>query len=180
MPDVYDWQRVADPHAVIHYAVQSLRQGRTVAFPTETGYAVTASGLIPEAVRQLHAEGGNAEPLTLALRGAAEARDWAPALSPLGRRLARRLWPGSVTLIVGGDIEHGLANRLPEEVRARLCIDGKLRLATPEHEALREVLRHLPGPLVMAAPAAEPRRGCRHRGWPAFVHPAGHGRRGQR
>jgi L-threonylcarbamoyladenylate synthase len=64
------------------------------------------------------------------------------------------LWPGPVTLIVGGDIEHGLVSRLPEEVRAPLCHSGRLRLATPQHEALREVLHHLPGPLVMRAPAS--------------------------
>ncbi|MGH7172545.1 MAG: Sua5/YciO/YrdC/YwlC family protein [Gemmataceae bacterium] len=151
MPEVLDWQRVADPQAIVHYAVQSLRQGRTVAFATETGYAVTASALMPEAVRQLPVDADNGEPLTLALRAAAEARDWAPALSPLGRRLARRLWPGPVMLLVGGDIEGGLASRLPEEIRAILCVQGKLSLTTPRHEALREVLRHLPGPLLMAA-----------------------------
>ena len=88
MPELLDWQRVADPHAVIHYAVQSLRQGRTVAFPLETGYSVTASGLVPEAVGRLISDAGNGEALTLAVRGAAEARDWAPAMSPLSRRLA--------------------------------------------------------------------------------------------
>ena len=157
MPELLDWQRVADPQAVIHYAVQSLRQGRTVAFATETGYAVTASGLMPEAVRRLPVCGSGGTcgspvfpELTLALRGAAEARDWAPGLSPLGRRLARRLWPGPVTLLVGGDLERGLASRLPDEVRAGLCVQDTLSLTTPRQEALREVLRHLPGPLVMA------------------------------
>jgi L-threonylcarbamoyladenylate synthase len=158
MPEVLDWQRVADPHAVIHYAVQSLRQGRTVAFPMETGYALTASGLASTAVQKLRAEsvgGGTGvapvfSQLTLLVRGAAEARDWAPGLSALGQRLARRLWPGAVTLIVGGDIERGLASRLPGEVRERLCLDGKLVLTMPRHEALRQVLRGLRGPLVLA------------------------------
>jgi protein-tyrosine phosphatase len=164
MPEVLDWQRVAEPHAVIHYAVQSLQEGRTVAFPTETGYAVTASGLVAGGVRRLPVEGavgtnGSGETpvlpeLTLALRGAAEARDWAPGLSRLGLRLARRLWPGPVTLLVGGEVEHGMASRLPEEVRARLCVQNKLHLAAPRHEALCEVLRHLPGPLVMTAASA--------------------------
>jgi protein-tyrosine phosphatase len=85
----------------------------------------------------------------LAVRGAGEARDWVPAMSPLCQRLARRLWPGPVTLITGGDVERGLASRLPEEVRVPLCHSGQLRLAMPQHEALREVLHHLPGPLVM-------------------------------
>jgi protein-tyrosine-phosphatase/tRNA A37 threonylcarbamoyladenosine synthetase subunit TsaC/SUA5/YrdC len=163
MPEVLDWQRVAEPHAVIHYAVQSLRQGRTVAFPAETGgYTETASGLVVEAVRRLPAEepgGTGVSPvllgLTLALRGAAEARDWAPALSRLGLRLARRLWPGPVTLLASGDVELGLASRLPDEIRARFCVQNALRLAVPRHEALREVLRHLPGPLLMTAASAD-------------------------
>ena len=86
MPEVLDWRRVAEPYAVIHYAVQSLRQGRTVAFPTETGYVLAASGLASEAVRQL-----GDEPPTLALRAAAEAREWAPGMTPLARRLAGRV-----------------------------------------------------------------------------------------
>lgn len=160
MPEVLDWQRIDDPHAIIHYAVQSLRQGRTVAFPSGMGYAVTASGLVPAAVRQLPVDrsGGNSDAqgvpeLMLALRGAGEVRDWMPAMSPLGQRLARRLWPAPVTLIVSGDIDQGLASRLPEEVRGLLCPSGRLRLATPQHEALREVLHQLPGPLLMAVPA---------------------------
>jgi protein-tyrosine-phosphatase/tRNA A37 threonylcarbamoyladenosine synthetase subunit TsaC/SUA5/YrdC len=162
MPEVLDWQRVAEPRAVIHYAVQSLRQGRTVAFATESGYVVTASGLAPEAVRRLPSNGSEetgiaptVPELALVLRSAAEARDWAPQLSRLGLRLARRLWPGSVTLLVRGDIEHGLASRLPQEVRARLCAQQVLQLAAPRHEALREVLRHLPGPLLMATATAD-------------------------
>ncbi|MHB1425600.1 MAG: arsenate reductase/protein-tyrosine-phosphatase family protein [Gemmataceae bacterium] len=148
MPEVIDWQRVADPQAVIQYAVQSLRQGRTIAFPSEAGYTVTASGLVPEAVRRLVSDSDNGAALALAVRGAAEARDWAPAMSPLSRRLARRLWPGPITLIVGG-LERGLTNRLPEQVRMKLCVEGRLQLATPRHEALRQVLRHLPGPLLL-------------------------------
>lgn len=160
MPEVLDWQHVAEPEAIVLYAVQSLRQGRTVAFPSGSGYAVTASGLAAEAVRRLPVNGSaesGAAPvlpeLMLVLRGPAEARDWAPGLSPLGLRLARRLWPGPVTLLVSGDVEYGLASRLLDEVRARLCVQSKLHLAVPCHEALREVLRHLPGPLLMAMAA---------------------------
>ncbi len=153
MSEVLDWRRVADPYAVIHYAVQALHQGRTIAFPSETGYALAASGLVSEAVWKLGANGGKgtSDPLTLAVRGVAEARDWVPTMSPLAQRLARRLWPSPVTLLVGGGIEQGLASRLAEDVRVRLCSSGTLRLATPDHEALREVLRHLPGPLLLGA-----------------------------
>lgn len=149
MPDVLDWQQVADPHAVIQYAVQSLCEARTVAFPSANGYIVTASALASEAVGRLPVY-GEGEALTLVLRSADEVRDWIPDLTPLAQRLVRRLWPRAVILNVGGDIERGLTSRLSGDVRARLCVQGTLRLAMPEHEALREVLRRLPDPFLMA------------------------------
>jgi len=50
----------------------------------------------------------------------------------------------------------GLAARLSAEVREQVCPGGSLRLRTPAHEAVLEVLRHLAGPLVLApAPGGE-------------------------
>jgi protein-tyrosine phosphatase len=153
MPEVVDWQH-ADGREVIRRAVQALGEGHLVAFPTETAYHLAASALRPEAVTALaeHASPGGSLPLMLTVRGAAEALDWAPGLSPLARRLARRCWPGPVTFDVAADLERGLAGRLPEAVRARLCREGTVRLGAPGHDALLHVLGRFPGPLV-AAPA---------------------------
>lgn len=145
MPEIHDWRRVAEPRAVLRYAVQSLRAGRVVAFPTETGYVLSASARRAEAVQRL----GEEAPI-LALRGAAEARDWAPEMTPLAHRLTRRLWPGPVTLRLGGGVERGLAGRLPDEVRHPLCRTGALHLAMPHHPAVREALRYLPDPLLLS------------------------------
>jgi protein-tyrosine phosphatase len=150
MPEILDWQRVPDPVAVVRRAVDALRAGRLVAFPTETGYSVAASGLVPEAVEKLSI-GPAAEPPLLAVGGAAEARDWVPGMSPLGQRLARRLWPGPLTLLFEEGIDRGLAGRLPEPVLLRVCPEGALRLRTPAHETVLEVICHLAGPLVLAA-----------------------------
>src|SRR5690348_15955085 len=101
MPEVLDWRSAADPRPIVHRAAQALAEGEVVAFPTDTVYALAASALIPEAVDKL----GRCKtlpidrPLTLVVRGAGEALDWAPGMSPLGRRLARRCWPGPVTLV---------------------------------------------------------------------------------
>jgi protein-tyrosine-phosphatase len=74
-----------------------------------------------------------------------------PALSSLGRRLARRCWPGPVTLVCRDGVDDGLASRLPEPVRRHVCSDGNLRLCVPQHEALATTLQLLPGPLVLTS-----------------------------
>jgi protein-tyrosine phosphatase len=160
MPEVLDWQR-ADQREIVRRAVQALGEGRLVAFPTETAYHLAASALRPEAVTELGeqtvAAGGR--PLMLAVRGAAEALDWAPGLSPLGRRLARRCWPGPVAFEVADGVAQGLASRLPEAVRRLVCRAGALRLYAPGHEAVLHALHLFPGPLVTAAADGEPTAG---------------------
>ncbi|HEV3262003.1 MAG TPA: Sua5/YciO/YrdC/YwlC family protein [Gemmataceae bacterium] len=153
MPEVLDWQRMANPRSAVHRAVQALRSGRLVAFPTETVYGIAASALVPEAVERLGRSKARADnkPFTLAIGGADEALDWVPGLGRLGRRLARRCWPGPVTLVCTGGVEGGLAGRLTEGVRQRVCPQAALGLRTPAHEAILQVLRALAGALVLTS-----------------------------
>ena len=71
-------------------------------------------------------------------------------MGPLGRRLARRFWPGPLTLECGEGVADGLAGRLPDPVRREVCPSGRLRLCSPAHEAVLAVMRQLAGPLVLA------------------------------
>jgi protein-tyrosine-phosphatase/tRNA A37 threonylcarbamoyladenosine synthetase subunit TsaC/SUA5/YrdC len=154
MPEVFDWQSVADPCAVVRRAVETLRAGGVVAFPMESGYHLAASGLSPAAVAVL-GEGRSddpAAPLPLAVLGAAEARDWAPGLGSLALRLARRCWPGPLILECGPSegVGDGLAGQLPDAVRRAVCLHGKLHLRCPAHEAVLATLEQLAGPLILA------------------------------
>src|SRR5438270_13910376 len=112
MTEVLEWHRAADLPGVVRRAVQALAEGQLVAFPTETVYGLAASALVPEAVERLCQGKGRSEdkPLALAIRGSAEALDWVPQMSPLGRRLARRCWPGPLTLVFADGVEKGLAS----------------------------------------------------------------------
>jgi tRNA threonylcarbamoyl adenosine modification protein (Sua5/YciO/YrdC/YwlC family) len=156
MPEVLDWQS-ADPRVVLQRSVRLLAEGRLVAFPTETAYGVAAWGLSPEAVALLPdvADRGEEPALSVAVRCPADALDWAPAMSSLARRLARRCWPGPVRFVLGPETEQGVASRLPETVRQRVWPGRTLSLCMPGHDALLHTLRLLPGPLVLAGgPAA--------------------------
>jgi protein-tyrosine-phosphatase/tRNA A37 threonylcarbamoyladenosine synthetase subunit TsaC/SUA5/YrdC len=149
MPEVLDW-RNAPPAAVVRHASRALRAGRVVALPTDTTYVLAASGQAPDAVGRLPADTGGLE---VAVRTPAEARDWLPGLGPLGLRLARRCWPGPLTLVQGAG-EEGLAGRLPAPVRERLCPRDLLGVRSPAHRAVLDVLRRVAGP-VLVAPLAD-------------------------
>ncbi len=157
-PMVIDLRRTEDARDVVHRAVQALAEGRAVAFPTETDYVVAASARHVEAVERLRclATERSGEPrLSLALKSADEALDWAPRLSPLGQRLSRRCWPGPVTIIVNDDHPDSLVNRLPPGVRQLIVGSGQLRLRVPGHPMLADCMRMLSGPVVLAEPGGE-------------------------
>jgi L-threonylcarbamoyladenylate synthase len=149
MLEILDWQSVAEPRAVVRRAVETLRAGGCVAFPTESSYALAACALCPEAVRRISGTDKAVGPLAVAVGGLTAARDWVPGLSPLGQRLARRFWPGPLTLLCADGVADGLAGRLPAPVREALAPDGGLRLRTPAHRAILEVLSQFRGPLVL-------------------------------
>jgi len=154
-PMVIDLRRTEDARDVVHRAVQALAEGCCVAFPTETDYVVAASGRRDDAAKRLASivVPRPGEPLlSLALKSADEAIDWAPRISPMGRRLARRCWPGPVSMLVPDNHPESLVHRLPEASRAGVVGDGRLRLRVPGHQLLADCMRMLPGPVMLAEP----------------------------
>jgi L-threonylcarbamoyladenylate synthase len=151
-PERIDLSQADDPRDVVHRAVACLAQGGIVGLATETVSGLTASALQPAAVTKIRQVKGldPTTPLTLLLKGAGEVSDWVPDLSQTGRRLARRAWPGPVTLLFPGPSARALTHRLPPEARHQIFPNGMVALLVPAHPFVREVLRLLPGPLVLS------------------------------
>ncbi|HMB03967.1 MAG TPA: Sua5/YciO/YrdC/YwlC family protein, partial [Isosphaeraceae bacterium] len=151
-PERIDLSQADDPRDVVHRVVACLAQGGVVGLATETASGLAASALQPAAVTKIRQVKGldPATPLTLLLKGAGEVADWVPDLCQTGRRFARRAWPGPVTLLFPGPSARGLTHRLPPEARHRISPDEKVALHVPAHPFVREVLRLLPGPLVLS------------------------------
>ncbi|HEX5136718.1 MAG TPA: L-threonylcarbamoyladenylate synthase [Planctomycetota bacterium] len=127
------------PEAVAR-AAEILRAGGVVAFPTETVYGICADALNPEAVRKLYAVKGRDPEKACAylLAGAEAAERVAPPMPPLARRLATRLWPGPLTLVVPGQKDgESVGLRLPalELPRALADIAGHPLLQTSANRA---------------------------------------------
>jgi tRNA threonylcarbamoyl adenosine modification protein (Sua5/YciO/YrdC/YwlC family) len=152
-PAVIDLQNAEDWRDVVHSAVQTLAEGGVVALPTETVYGLAASALDEDAVGRLLAMKGRVEskPLTLAIKSADEARDYAPDLCPMGRRLARRCWPGPVTLVVDDSHPESLVRQLPPRVRQAVSPQNSIGLRVPGHPMILAVLRMLAGPLTLTS-----------------------------
>jgi len=151
-PLVIEIQTTDDIRDVVHRAVQSLAEGQLVAFPSETIYAIAASALNGTAVERLAEikQRPDDDPFGLAIKSASEALDFAPTMSALAKRLARRCWPGPTRLVLptaGGS----LADRLPEETRKWVCPDGEIGLRVPAHSILLDVLRMTIGPVVLSS-----------------------------
>jgi tRNA threonylcarbamoyl adenosine modification protein (Sua5/YciO/YrdC/YwlC family) len=154
-PMVIDLRRCEDARDVVHRAVEALAAGRSVAFPTETDYVIATSARRGAAVAALSrvAPARPDEPaLALGLKSVDEVLDWAPALPPLARRLARRCWPGPVEMLVADDHAESLVHRLPPASREAIVAHGRLRLRIPGHPMLADCLRMLAGPVVLASP----------------------------
>ena len=144
---------VEDQRDVIHRAVEVLAAGKLVAFPTETVYGIAASALSERAVEALLEAKGRRrnQPLTLAVKSAEEALDYVPGISPLGQRLARRCWPGPVTLVLDDQHPDSATRQLPRAVRAVVAPDETVGLRVPAHPVILSVLRLSAGPLALTS-----------------------------
>jgi protein-tyrosine phosphatase len=153
-PLVIDVRSAEDSRDVVHRAVQALAEGKLVVFPTETVYALAASALNEGAVAQLLAVKRRAEgdkPLTLAVKSADDALDYLPRMNRLALRLARRCWPGPVTLVCPDNHPDSLVKQLPSSVQQAVAPEGLVGLRVPGHETFLDVLRMLAGPVAMTS-----------------------------
>ena len=128
-------------------AVAVLAAGGVVAFPTESVYGLGADATSSAAVERLVAVRGRDEGKPILVLAsdvdmvAAVARD-VPAL---GRRLAARLWPGAVTLVLPA------RDGLPAPLTAGT---GTIGVRVPAHATARELVRRFGRPVT--APSANP------------------------
>jgi L-threonylcarbamoyladenylate synthase len=148
-----------DP-AQIEAAARLLRAGRLVAFPTETVYGLGANALDPEAVARIYAVKRRpaTSPLIVHVASIEMAQSLVAAWPDIAARLARRFWPGPLTLVlpigrVGPGLRPGQAERgsatIPLIVTAGLPTVG---LRMPAHPIALALIRAAGLPL--AAPSA--------------------------
>ena len=94
--------RIEPATAALLNAVEYLRAGELVAFPTETVYGLGADARRDDAVRAIYAAKGrpSGNPLIVHVADLAAAKACAAHWPNLADRLAKQFWPGPLTLIV--------------------------------------------------------------------------------
>jgi L-threonylcarbamoyladenylate synthase len=126
--------------ALVNYVVQRLKSGQVVGVPTDTFYGLAVDPLNLRAVdrvydiksRQRH------KPLSLLVESVDQAEDLAVVDSDF-HILARRFWPGPLTIIVRA------SSRLPLKVTAN---SGNVALRVPAAEVPIAIVRHFGFPIT--------------------------------
>lgn len=150
---VIDLRSADDPRDVVHRVVQALAEGKLVALPTETVYGLAASALHEQAVARLAGSKGRPEshPFALAIKSAENVLDYVPHMPPIAQRLARRCWPGPLTMVLEHDREDSLIRQLPATVQRAVAPTGTVGFRVPAHDLVLAVLRLTAGPLALTS-----------------------------
>ena len=129
----------------IDRAARLLRAGRLVAFPTETVYGLGANALDAEAVARIYAVKGRpaTSPLIVHVASIEMAQSLVANWPELAERLARRFWPGPLTLVLPKQREKQPA--IPDIVTAGLPTVG---LRMPAHPVALALIQAAGVPLA--------------------------------
>src|SRR5579872_6415423 len=126
-------------------AVQALRDGELVVFPTETVYGLGAHAAHPAALRRVFELKGRPQthPLIVHLDSIRFLPRWAREIPPAAQKLAERFWPGPLTLV------------LPRASTVNPLVTGgqdTVAVRVPGHPMAQQLLTALGGGI--AAPSA--------------------------
>lgn len=125
----------------LHEAVERLRAGRVVAFPTETVYGLGADALSPAAIAEVYRLKGRPQhnPLIVHVSGPEMARPLVHEWTEQADLLSRALWPGPLTLVLAK------SSRVPDSVTAG---GPTVALRSPNHPLAMALIMLFDGPLV--------------------------------
>ena len=129
----------------IEEAVEALRAGELVVFPTETVYGLGANASDPAAVRKIfEAKGRPADhPVIVHLDNPRYLHRWVSSMPPVAEKLAAKFWPGPLTLI------------LPKADNVNDVVTGgqdSIGIRVPSHPIAQQLLTAFGGGI--AAPSA--------------------------
>ncbi len=133
------------PQEEIDQAVEALREGEVVAFPTETVYGLGADASNPDAVRKVFELKGRpaTHPLIVHIEHPRALERWALDVPKSAEAFAEKFWPGPLTLVL---------RRAPAVDLAITGGQDTIAIRVPGHPVAQQLLRAFGGGI--AAPSA--------------------------
>lgn len=133
--------------------VDVLRDGKIVVLPTETVYGLAARATDEVAVRRLVElkQRPDGHPFALAFSGLRQIEDYVPEMSELALRMARRCWPGPVSLVLNVSDRGSEFHALPETVKQVVSKSSTVCFRVPEHPLTSTVSGELNEPIVLTS-----------------------------
>ncbi len=131
----------------LYQAGAAIKQGRLVAFPTETVYGLGANALDIDAIAQIFEvkRRPRIDPLIVHIADIDQAKSLVTEFTESAMNLARKFWPGPLTLILPKN------NLVPDLVTAG---HQSVALRIPDNQLALELIRQAAVPI--AAPSANP------------------------
>src|SRR5689334_20279732 len=138
-------EKTTCPSSEIARAAELIRAGELVAFPTETVYGLGANALYPAAIEKIYAAKGRPaeSPLIVHVDSIEMARGLARVGPEKAETLARRFWPGPLTLVLPKQ------SHVPDRLTAGLDTVG---IRMPSNTIAMALIREAGVPI--AAPSA--------------------------
>jgi L-threonylcarbamoyladenylate synthase len=130
-----------EARGALERAVDLLRSGKPVAFPTDTVYGIGVHGLQSEAVERLYIlkQRPARLPIPLLLPDVLMLKTTCIDIPPIAWRLAERFWPGGLSLVLYR------SQVVPDVVTSG---GATVAVRVPDHDWVRELGRHLGAPLA--------------------------------
>jgi L-threonylcarbamoyladenylate synthase len=120
--------------------ISILKKGGVIAFPTDTVYGLGADAFNSVAVQRIYEikDRSESNPFPLLIADVKQLNALAEPVPELAWFLAKRFWPGGVTLVLSKE----------DTVPAHLASGPTIAVRIPNHPGCLALLEHLAGPLV--------------------------------
>jgi len=131
----------AEAPDAVDRAVDALRQGEVVAFPTDTVYGIGAHAFLPQAVARLYAVKGRpvGMAIPLLLSGTEALSLVCVDIPSLAWQIAVHFWPGALSLVL---------RRAPAVPDAVTAGGPTVAVRVPDHPLVRKLCQRLGAPLA--------------------------------
>ncbi|TAN57583.1 threonylcarbamoyl-AMP synthase, partial [Patescibacteria group bacterium] len=130
---------------VITGAVKIIKQGGVVMYPTDTAYGLAADIESREGIEKIFYIKGRMQNKTLSLiAGSTEMASRYVEWTPVGKKLARKFWPGPLTLI----LESRIMNLESKICRKYIIRQGKIAVRVPDNKIARALSKKLGRPIT--------------------------------